>query len=295
VTVATEISASSTSRFADIEGIKVHFHDTGMTDERAEGRPPLVLLHGGGPGASGWSNFAQNVPDLARHFRVLVVDQVGYGQTDKHVPECGVWTYSARILAGLLESLGIEKANFAGNSLGGGASLRLALDFPDRVNRLVLMGPAGSISPSAPVPTEGMKVLYGFYAGSGPSIQKMQRLVDVMVHRRDLVPPGVVEERFRAATEPDAVEYGRWFFRVDKREGFSPHLDELWREVDRIQHKTLIVWGRDDRVVPVDGGLFLARRMQDARLHVIPRCGHWAQLEHSTEFNRLTTSFLTGP
>ena len=137
------LTASDTSRFVEVGDLRIHLHDTGVLTAAAEAAPPLVLLHGGGPGASGWSNFSQNVPGLAEHFRVLVVDQPGYGQSDKPIVTDGVWTFNAKVLAGLFDELGIEKAHLVGNSLGGGTSLKTALDHPERVDRMVLMGPAG--------------------------------------------------------------------------------------------------------------------------------------------------------
>jgi pimeloyl-ACP methyl ester carboxylesterase len=294
MTTTDDLSASATSRFAELEGIRIHYHDTGARTSAAAERPPLVLLHGGGPGASGWSNFSQNVPGLAEHFRVLVVDQPGYGRSDKPVVKDGVWTYNAWALDELLGSLGIERAHLIGNSLGGGTALKMALDFPDRVDRLVLMGPAGgALNILSPDPSEGLKVLFSFYASPGPSIEKMQRLIDVMTFESRSVPPDVLEDRFAAATAPDAVDYATRLFQAFGADGAGLP-EELWRDVDKIQHKTLLTWGRDDRVLPLDGAFFLLKRMPDARLHVFPRCGHWAQLEHCDEFNALTVTFLTG-
>jgi pimeloyl-ACP methyl ester carboxylesterase len=294
MTTTGDLSASATSRFAELEGIRIHYHDTGVRTAAAGERPPLVLLHGGGPGASGWSNFSQNVPGLAEHFRVLVVDQPGYGKSDKPVVKDGVWTYNAWALDELLGSLGIERAHLVGNSLGGGTALKMALDFPDRVDRLVLMGPAGgALNMLSPDPSEGLKVLFSFYAPPGPSIEKMQNLIDVMTFESRAVPPEVLEDRFASATAPDAVDYAMRLFHAFGTDGAGLP-EELWRDVDKIPHKTLLTWGRDDRVLPLDGAFFMLKRMRDARLHVFPRCGHWAQLEHRDEFNALTVTFLTG-
>jgi pimeloyl-ACP methyl ester carboxylesterase len=288
------LTASDTSRFVQVGDVRMHLHDTGIRTEAAAATPPLVLLHGGGPGASGWSNFSQNVPGLAEHFRVLVVDQPGYGQSDKPLPDGGVWTFNAKVMAGLLDALDIEKVHLVGNSLGGGTSLKLALDFPDRVARMILMGPAGgSLNMISADPSEGLKVLFGFYGGTGPSLEKMQNLINVMMFDPSGVPPEVLADRYAAATSPDAMDYVRRLF-----EGFGAKgagmPEELWRDVHKIGHKTLLTWGRDDRVLPLDGAFFMLKRMPDARLHVFPRCGHWAQLEHREEFNALAVTFLNG-
>ena len=291
-------TASDTSRFVQVStgdtDLRMHLHDTGARTPAAEAAPPLVLLHGGGPGASGWSNFSQNVEGLAEHFRVLVVDQPGYGQSDKPVVTDGVWTFNARVMNGLFDALDIEKAHLIGNSLGGGTSLKTALDYPERVARMILMGPAGgSLNMISADPSEGLKVLFGFYQGDGPSLEKMQNLINVMTFEPTNVPESVLHDRFAAATSPEAIAYVKGLFEAFGAKGAGLP-EELWRDVHRIQQKTLLTWGRDDRVLPLDGAFFMLKRMPDARLHVFPRCGHWAQLEHRDEFNQLAVTFLSG-
>jgi pimeloyl-ACP methyl ester carboxylesterase len=270
---------------AIIDGTTINYHDIG------EG-PVVMLMHGGGPGASGWSNFSQNVPALSKHFRVLVVDQPGYGKSDKVIPPEGEARsqFGARVLLGLLTDLGVDKAHLIGNSLGGRTALTMALNAPERVNRLLLMGPGGgSLSLFGPEPSEGMKVLHNFYKAPGPSVERMQALVNVMMYDPSRAPPGLAEARFAAATAPDVAQFYEHYFTVP-----GAREPELWRELEKVAHRTLIVWGRDDRVLPMDGAFILLKRMPDARLHVFPRCGHWAQVEWQEEFDRLAIDFLGG-
>ena len=283
------LSYDGTSRFAKAGDVTLHYHDAGTGE-------PLILLHGGGPGASAWSNWKQNFGPLAETFRVLLVDQPGYGRSDKQIVPGGVWTYYAKAIAGLMDELGIERANFIGNSLGGGTTLKFALDFPDRAGRLVLMGPAGGTLPlTSPWPSEGIKNLMSFYAPPGPSKERMQALINIMMFAPAQVDPDVLEERYQAAIDPEAMAYASAVLKAF--EAGEPVLvaEELWRDVHRIEHRTLLTWGRDDRVLPLDGSFFMLKYMPDARLHVFPRCGHWAQAEHTVEFNRLVTDFLTAP
>nr|ART36371.1 C558 [uncultured bacterium] len=277
-----EHTEKSTSRYATIDGVKLHYNDAG------EGEP-LILLHGGGPGASGWSNFKQNVPELSRHYRVLLVDQPGYGKSDKVIPEKEARSeLASRLIVGLLDQLKIEKAHVLGNSFGGRTAINLALRWPERVSRLILMGPAGgSLSIYSPEPTEGMKHLHGFFAAPGPSVEKMRNLVKTFMFDASKVTETLIEERYAAATEPETRKFYEHFLsKPDSRE------PQVWREIDKIAHRTLLVWGRDDRANPFEGGLFMLKRMQDARLHIFPRCGHWAQLEHCDEFNGVLSTFL---
>lgn len=288
MTVTQDMSYDTTSRFVKAGELTLHYHEAGAG-------PPLILLHGGGPGASGWSNWKQNLA-LAESFRVLLVDQPGYGRSDKQIVPGGMWGYYAAAVRGLMDALGIERASFIGNSLGGGTTLKFALDYPDRADRLVLMGPGGGTLPlTSPWPSEGIKNLMSFYRPPGASKERMQDLINIMMFDPSLADPEVLEERYEAAIDPDAMAYAQAVMKA--LQAGEPVLvaEELWREVHRIPHRTLLTWGRDDRVLPLDGALFMMRYMPDARLHVFPRCGHWAQLEHAAEFNRLATDFLTAP
>lgn len=264
------------------DGLNLLVHEAGSGDA-------VLLLHGGGPGASGWSNFSQNVEALSARHRVLVVDQPGYGGSDKPAIEGDYWKFTARAMAGLLDRLGIERAHLIGNSLGGGTSVRLALDFPERVGKLVLMGPAGaSISTISPDPSEGLKVLGGFYDVPEPDEQRMETLLRTMIFNPELLSPETVRDRWESAVSPGSKEATLQMLRSLAT---SPDA-QLWRRLNEVTHPCLLIWGRDDRVLPLDGALFALKRMPNADLHVFSRTGHWAQLERQDEFNRLALDFL---
>ncbi|HKT00366.1 MAG TPA: alpha/beta fold hydrolase [Rugosimonospora sp.] len=271
----------------EIPGGQVHYHDAGSPDA-----PPVVLLHGGGPGASAWSNFGTNVPVLAKHFRVLAVDQPGYGGTDTGPVRDHYFTHAADAVAALLDHLGIARVHLVGNSLGGGTATRFALRFPDRADRLVLMGPGGlSLNVFAPDPTEGVKRLMEFAAPPGPSREKLAAFLRILVHDPALVTDELVDERFAAASDPAALRamgaMGRSFSDPAR---FEEGL--LWREAHRLRNEVLLLWGREDRVNPVDGALLATKLIRRVQLHVFGGCGHWVQLEKFDEFNKLTIAFL---
>ena len=284
------LSFESTSRFAQLGDLRLHYNEAGEGDA-------LVMLHGGGPGATGWSNFKQNLPAFASRFRVLLVDQPQFGLSDKPTTTKQFNVVAARAVRDLLDELDIPRAHFLGNSLGGGTSFRFALDHPERADRLVLMGPGGACIPVlSPEPSEGVKILANFLAPPGPSREKLEAFVRIMVHDQALVTEELIEERYKVASEPAVVQGLVNFLTTVMGPGEEQRLKgEIWREIDRVQHRTLITWGRDDRVLPLDGALFMLHRMSDARLHVFPRCGHWAQLEHAREFERISIDFLTAP
>jgi 4,5:9,10-diseco-3-hydroxy-5,9,17-trioxoandrosta-1(10),2-diene-4-oate hydrolase len=283
------VDFESTSRYAKAGQLSLHYHEAG---QGTEDQLPVVLLHGGGPGAAAWSNFGRNVEVLSRTFRTIAVDQPGFGLSDKPEVEGNYFRFSADALAELLDTLEIEKAHLVGNSLGGGTAVRFALTYPKRVARLVLMGPGGlSLSLFAPDPTEGVKRLYEFSAPPGPSREKLEAFVRTMVFDQSLVTDELIEERFRVASDPESLaamaSMGASFMQP---ETFEDGL--LWREAYRLRHKVLLVWGREDRVNPLDGAFTALKLIPRAQLHVFPRCGHWAQLECFEEFNRLVTAFL---
>ena len=286
---------TTTSRFADSGGMRLHYHEAGPEgDDAAAGGAPVVLLHGGGPGASAWSNFGRNLGVFAGRFRTLMIDQPGFGRSDKPPVVGNYFTFAAGALAGLLDELGIGRVHLVGNSLGGGTAVRFALRYPDRAGRLVLMGPGGlSLNVFAPDPTEGVKRLMEFSAPPGPSKEKMAAFLRTLVFDQRLITDEMAEERFAAASDPAALaaaaSLGASFFDpATAEEGL------LWREAHRLRNQVLLVWGREDRVNPLDGALLALKLIRRAQLHVFGGCGHWAQLEKFDEFNELSLRFLAG-
>jgi 4,5:9,10-diseco-3-hydroxy-5,9,17-trioxoandrosta-1(10),2-diene-4-oate hydrolase len=288
--VSAEFAA--TSRVADAAGLRLHYHEAGPGGP--PGTAPVVMLHGGGPGASGWSNFGRNLPVFAERFRTLLVDQPGFGRSDKPPVTGNYFTFAAEALASLLDELGIDRVQLVGNSLGGGTAVRFALRFPERAGRLVLMAPGGlSLNVFAPDPTEGVKRLMEFSAPPGPSREKLAAFLRTLVFDQKLVTDELIEERFALASDPAALaamaSMGASFYDPATAEDGL-----LWREAHRLRQPVLLIWGREDRVNPLDGALVALKQIRRAQLHVFSGCGHWAQLEKFDEFNRLSISFLEG-
>jgi len=287
VTATEELTYESTSRFAQVrDDLRLHYHEAGVGHDTT-----IVLLHGGGPGASSWSNFAKNIPVLARRFHVIAVDQPGYGRSDKPTEHPQYFVHSASALADLLDTLGItDRVHLLGYSLGGGAAVRFALDYPDRAGRLVLMGPGGlSVNLFAPDPTEGVKNLGKF--GYQPTRENLEAFLRIMVFDQSLITPELVEERFAAASTPESLAAAKAMGKSFSSGEFEKGM--LWRDAYRLRQRVLLIWGREDRVNPLDGALVALKMIPRAQLHVFGGCGHWAQLEKFDEFNKLTVDFLT--
>jgi 4,5:9,10-diseco-3-hydroxy-5,9,17-trioxoandrosta-1(10),2-diene-4-oate hydrolase len=289
MTAIEELTFESTSRFAevDVDGpLKLHYHEAGLGNDQT-----VVLLHGGGPGASSWTNFSRNIAVLTRHFQVLAVDQPGYGHSDKRAEHGQFNRYAARALKGLFDYLGLGRVPLIGNSLGGGTAVRFALDYPDRAGRLVLMGPGGlSVNLFSPDPTEGVKRLSAF--SMAPTRENLEAFLRVMVYDKNLITPELVDQRFALASTPESRTATRAMEMSFAGADFE--LGMMWREVYRLRQPVLLIWGREDRVNPLDGALVGLKAIPRAQLHVFGQCGHWAQVEKFDEFNKLTVDFLGG-
>ena len=271
------------SRFVEFDGLMIHYAEAGSG-------PALIFIHGGGPGSSGMSNFGRNVDAFAERFRTIVIDLPGYGQSTKLKITEPLWGYYAKVMAGFIDALGLGKAHLVGNSLGGAVSLKTALDFPQKVDRLVLMGPGGGYSLFDKQPSDGIRSLLTFYAEPGPSLARMREFLNYLVYDPSSVPDALLQQRLDQALDPETAEF------MPLRLGPNmPPIEELWRQrLDLLPHETLIIWGREDRVNPLDQGLILMRQIPNARFLVVPRCGHWVQWEKADEFNRTVEGFLQG-
>ncbi|MFB7214903.1 4,5:9,10-diseco-3-hydroxy-5,9,17-trioxoandrosta-1(10),2-diene-4-oate hydrolase [Streptomyces sp. NPDC056255] len=287
-----ELTQESTSRTVKAAGLTLHYHEAAPAD-RPHGAPVVIMLHGGGPGASAWSNFGRNLPVLAERFRTLLVDQPCFGRSDKPELDKDYFSFSADAVAALMDELGIQQAHFIGNSLGGGTAVRMALNHPDKVGKLLLMGPGGvSVNLFAPDPTEGIKRLFEFSAAPEPVKEQLRAFLQVMAYDQSIVTDELVEERWASASDPD-TRLGNARMAASFANPAWAEDVMLWREAHRITQPVLLTWGREDRVNPLDGALVALKTIPDARLHVFPHCGHWAQTEQADEFNRLAVDFFS--
>lgn len=257
--------------------------------------PAVMLLHGGGPGASGVTNYSRNIDALAKRYRVLVPDMPGYGHSSKGIDKSDPFGCLADAMRGLLDELSISTADLIGNSYGGAAALRLALDTPGRVGKLVLMGPGG-IGTTRGLPTAGLNSLLAYYGGSGPSREKLAEFIrNYLVYEGDSVPDELIDLRYAASIDPEVVADPP----LSRPSGLFA-LRTLWRmdltrdsRLPSLQTPTLILWGRDDKVNRPSGGPMLQNIMPNAELVMTSRTGHWMQWERADLFNQLVDEFLS--
>ena len=266
------------SKYVTVEGVKLHYQELGSG-------APLICIHGAGPGASAESNFKLNAGPLSQKFRMILFDMPQYGKSDKVVVKEGRLTYNARILKGFTDAIGLKRASIIGNSMGGQVALKYGIDFPDRLEKVVIIGSTPMPPIMTPFPVEGIKMIANYYKGAGPSREKLRELLRTIVFDSSFLTEETFEERYKASTEPDVVEL--WSKKQPEhiRENLGPDLHKL-------KAKLLICWGMDDRFGALDVGLQMMRLVNGARMHIFSKCGHWAQVEHADAFNRLMLDFF---
>jgi 2-hydroxymuconate-semialdehyde hydrolase len=257
-------------------GIQTNYHDVG------EGYP-VILVHGSGPGVTAYANWRLNIPYLSQFYRVIAPDMVGFGYTEQ--PEGYEFSLDNWVqhIIGVMDALDIQKAHIVGKSFGGGLAIATALRYPERVGRLVLMGAAGTKFKL----TEGLDAVWGYQ----PSIENMRKLLDLFAYDRSLVSDELAEVRYKASIRPGVQESFASMFPAP-RQRWIDSLASSDEELKSLSNETLIIHGREDRVVPLSSSLHLAEVIDRAQLHVFGRCGHWTQIEHTDRFNRLVADFF---
>lgn len=244
---------------------------------------PVLFLHGSGPGVSAWANWQHALPVVAECARAVAPDIVGFGHTQRPADvRYSLRTWTDHVW-GYLDALGLDRVHVVGNSLGGRIALQMAEDDQDRLDRLVLMGSPGV----GMTLTEGLRALRGY----DPSLDAMRDLLRTyFAVDPALISDDLVRIRYEASVAPGAHEaYRLMFFHPDHAGSELAITEEQVRAVTR---PSLLVHGREDRIVPVDVALTMLSLLPDADLHVFARCGHWTQIERASDFNEVIRQFL---
>ncbi len=257
-------------------GLATNYHDFGAG-------PPVLFIHGSGPGVSAWANWRLVLPVLARGRRVVAPDMAGFGFTERKPGTAYAMDLWVSQAIGFLDALGIERTDLVGNSFGGAVSLALAIRHPERVRRLVLMGSVGVEFEL----TRALDEIWGYQ----PSFENMRQMMNFFAFDRRLVNDELAKLRYEASIRPGFQEsYAsmfpaprqRWITALASREG----------DIAALPHEALMLHGRDDQVIPMETSLKLLSLIPRAQLHVFSRCGHWTQIEHSARFAQLIENFF---
>jgi pimeloyl-ACP methyl ester carboxylesterase len=254
---------------------------------------PLLFLHGSGPGVTGWRNFRGVLGAFAEHFRCLILEFPGFGVSDDFGGHPMITAQGA--VGMFVDALGLESVHIIGNSMGGGVGINYAIRHPSKVRRLVTIGGIGT-NVFSPGPSEGIRLLQEFT--ENPSRQRLVAWLNSMVYDPALVTDELIEERWALATEPSTLEsarrmYGKAAFEQMMAAMRASDAPMPWAVMHKVKAPTLLTWGRDDRVSPLDMALIPMRTIPNAELHVFPNCGHWAMIEAKDAFESAVLAFLT--
>jgi pimeloyl-ACP methyl ester carboxylesterase len=267
------------SRFLDVDGTTTHCLVTGDGS-------PLVLVHGGGPGADARGNWQDCMPLFANNFEIFAVDMVGFGKTDKPDPDAYAYTKEnrSRHLAKFIETLGKGPVSIIGNSMGGAASIGVAMERPDLIRRMVLMGSAG-IAVNNPDPAP-MKAL----ASYDYTLEGMRRMMRVLAGPDYEVDENLASYRHELSLDP-ATKIAMTAIITEARQGGLSYEDDAIRQ---IKLPTLVVGGKEDQIaIPARNYRFL-ELLDNSWGFILPHCGHWVMMERPQEFAAVTLDFLLG-
>ena len=255
-------------------GFELHYLESGSG-------LPVVFLHGSGPGASAYSNFKHNFPALVdAGYRAMLPDLLGFGHSDKPAGIDYTLDLFSSTLVELLDALDIGNCVLVGNSLGGAVALRIAIDHPGRVRKLVLMAPGGIESRETYFNMPGIQKMVSGFVGEGFDRAGLRRILELLVFDPQHVTDELVEERLNVLkTQPKDV-----LARMK--------IPDLTPELAKVRCPVLGFWGIDDQFVPYSGYEKILRACADSRFVMLASCGHWAMVEHADEFNRYVLDFL---
>jgi len=249
--------------------------------------PALVFVHG----LSGcWQNWLENIPHFARSHRVIAVDLPGFGESDLPLEDITIPGYG-RFVDAFLAEIGVERASIVGNSMGGFIAAEVAVSHPRRVAKLALVSAAGVLTVRPAELTVAKQLSRMFQLASAGVIARRQSIVRRrrmrklilagIVRHPELLQPELVYEIASGAGKPGFLDAFKAILDYD----FSERLPE-------VECPTLIVWGRNDRIVPVGGAYRYEQLIPNSRRVIVEDTGHVPMIERPALFNRLLDDFL---
>jgi pimeloyl-ACP methyl ester carboxylesterase len=268
----------------DVAGVRTAVIDTGEPAGPGPAAPPVLMLHGSGPGVTALANWRPVIPSLSAGRRVIAPDQLGFGGTATGEPRTyGRKAWTGHALA-LLDTLGLDTVDIIGNSMGGAIALSIAAARPQAVRRIVTMGSMG-VAMALPY---GLNEIWGYTPGT----EQMRHVIGLFAHNRNLITDELVELRYQASLNPPVRDSWAAMFPAP-RQRWVDDLALSGAELASLTQPVLLVHGRDDQVVPWRvSSAQLIDLLTDARLHILASCGHWTMIEKTADFLTAVEPFL---
>jgi len=256
--------------------LDIHYHSYGP-----ESGDAVVFVHGSGPGASGYSNFKNNIDAFtAAGKRVIIPDLPGFGYSSKPTDRDYTTEFFSAQLVGLLNSISVPRFTLVGNSLGGAVSIRIALDHPERVSKLILMAPGGIEELETYLAMPAMAEMINNFVDGKLDRDGLRRVLETLVFDPRHVTDALVSERWAILQQQPPEVLAR--MKV-------PNMED---ELPQIECPVLSFWGVDDALLPASGGSKITRACKPSRHIEIAECGHWVMVEHTRLFNAACLDFL---
>lgn len=255
---------------------KTNYHDYGSGD-------PVLLIHGSGPGVSSWANWSRVMPKLSARRRVLAIDMLGFGYTERPANPQFSMDIWAKQAVDFLDAMELKKVDVVGNSFGGALALALAINYPEKIRKVVLMGSMGVNFPI----TRGLDTVWGY----APSADNMYELLSLFVYNKALATKELAQIRYEASIQPGFQESFSAMFPAPRQQSVEA-MAKYQDKISSIDKPVLVIHGRDDQVIPIEASHKIFSLLDDAQLHIFGHCGHWTQIEHTDKFVSLVDNFL---
>jgi len=269
------------------ELIKTKNFETYINRSGEKNSETILFLHGSGPGVTAQANWKYQLDECSERYDCLAPDLLGFGESSHPDPlpknRQGWMDLWVDQLIELLDELDLQKVHLVGNSLGCSVSLELLMNYPERFEKVVLMGPGGT--PNTKLSPELARAK-GFY--DNPSERKMRQILSWFVYddkKMEEEIETVAATRYETAMKPEIQRSNASIFS-------TAAVPVPVTALQRIEQPVLLVHGRDDKVCSVDSSHYLFSYLSNAQLHIYSQCGHWTQIEHHESFSNLIQDYF---
>jgi 4,5:9,10-diseco-3-hydroxy-5,9,17-trioxoandrosta-1(10),2-diene-4-oate hydrolase len=270
-------------KYINVKGINTRYWEKGNkgTD--------LILIHGIGSYLEAWEN---NIDFFSQNHRVFALDLPGFGRSDKPVVQYS-FPYFSQFVLDFMDAQGIKRASLVGNSMGGGVSQLIAVQAPDRVAKLVLVNSAGFSKDLTILLRVSSLPLIGEIL-SRPSRKGTMRILKECVYDPSLITDKMVDLGYDIVSQPGAKKAFLTTLRSTvKFSGFKKNVLQSFADnYNSIKAPTIVIWGQQDRILPVSGTVAAEQGIPNVTVHIFDQCGHMPQIERPLEFNKIVENFL---